>query len=406
VLVNNIEVTDSIISKGRPCLRAEVSRDGAPSSSEAYWFDVPEDCVHDLSRSGDPWLALCAPLAVHFGEPLRIRAGIDPILESNIRELMSIWNAWYPGLRPVPIEADTYESPVSEARGRTVALFSGGIDAWFTLLRHTNGASHPKIEEILSIWGLDIQLGNPAGFQKMLAVAEEVAATFAVNSIAMTTNLRETTWWHSAEWGRVGHGSALAACALVLAPRYRYLLIPSTHSYVDLVPWGSHPLTDPMLSTGALRIIHDGAASSRVDKTRLVATCDLALRTLQVCWDTGGYENCGHCDKCYRTMIALMLLGALDRCSTFRQSSIEMSAFSRVLLPHDASERAFLTELHDLAIEKGSWDLARALHRCARWGWVFKGASRLATNRSKSSFLQHLQQSVYRVGRFVFRRAT
>src|SRR5262249_59102310 len=40
--------------------------------------------------------------------------------------------------------------------------------------------------------------------------------------------------------------------------------------------------------------------------------------SLRVCWENpDGAYNCGRCEKCLRTMINLLIAGALDRCPTF-----------------------------------------------------------------------------------------
>jgi hypothetical protein len=49
-----------------------------------------------------------------------------------------------------------------------------------------------------------------------------------------------------------------------------------------------------------------------------VAASDEALATLRVCTKLPqGLVNCGHCEKCIRTMLSLLAVGALERCPTF-----------------------------------------------------------------------------------------
>ena len=100
-------------------------------------------------------------------------------------------------------------------------------------------------------------------------------------------------------------GSALASVALLLGfPR---ALVASSHRYDELMPMGSHPLTDPLYSNECVEIVHDGAELRRVEKTRAVAECEQALANLRVCFNDMN-ANCGICAKCLRTMIALRLL--------------------------------------------------------------------------------------------------
>ena len=263
--VQKIELSDSPMSADRVCIRAEVVSGGASPHSESYWFDVPKQHANELSLEGTPWLICLLPLAVNLGEPLEIAAPVDGTLLANAHELMSIWNCWYPQLHPVEIHAPISQTPRFPQGRLHAALFSGGVDSWFTLLRHAEGAVQPRIDELLTVSGLDVPLDNRGGIEKMRSAQQQAAAKFGINAIDIATNLRQTSWWNRSDWARVAHGCALGTAGLILERRYRTLLIPSTHRYDDLEPWGSHPLTDPLLSTHSLRVIHDGAAFGRVD---------------------------------------------------------------------------------------------------------------------------------------------
>ena len=191
------------------------------------------------------------------------------------------------------------------------------------------------------------------------------AETYGLQAIDVATNLHETVWWQKADWGRVAHGSALASIALALEGRLSRVLIPSTHRYSDLEPWGSHPLTDPLLSTSRTRVVHDGAGASRVEKTELLVTSPMALSTLQVCWATKRFYNCGSCLKCYRTMATLELLGALGGCERFSPTAFDLRKLAKAYLP-EASDRTLMEEVYELARAKGRLDVAHAIGRSFR----------------------------------------
>ena len=55
-------------------------------------------------------------------------------------------------------------------------------------------------------------------------------------------------------------------------------------------------------------------------KVRKIASYPLALQNLRVCTDIIPEYNCGKCEKCLRTMIALEIVGALGSCSTLPQA--------------------------------------------------------------------------------------
>ncbi len=354
MFVRNIEVVDSPIAAGRARLRGEVVCDDLSVPPEVYWIDVPATHASDLGRSGNSWLSLLAPLAVHLGEPLRIDRPVDQELRANVHELMRVWQVWFPRLRPVPIEADTLSVAEDKCAGRTASLFSGGVDAWFTLLANNGPARLPgarRIDELICVWGLDVALDRPDQFKAMRDTLAQSTSEFGTQLVDVATNLHETRWWQRADWGYVAHGCGLASLGLAFEDRYSTLLVPSSHRYDDLSPWGSHPLTDPLLSSRRTRIVHDGSGFSRVEKTAVVAESDKALQSLQVCWETREFRNCGACVKCYRTMATLYLLGALDRCPRFPKDAFDPARLSRVFSARE-SERALMREVRELALKQ------------------------------------------------------
>jgi hypothetical protein len=115
----------------------------------------------------------------------------------------------------------------------------------------------------------------------------------------------------------VAHGPGLAAVALLLAPVCGRVLIASTATYAEPAVRGSHPLHDHLWSTESCRIEHHGAHLPRTEKIERLAKCQDALDVLRVCWRQVDRYNCGECEKCLRTMVALEAVGSLKRCPTF-----------------------------------------------------------------------------------------
>lgn len=99
----------------------------------------------------------------------------------------------------------------------------------------------------------------------------------------------------------------MASVALLLGFPKAY--VPGAYSYSQLVPLGSHPLTEPLWSNESVEIVHEGAEARRVDKVTMIAGNKLALINLRVCFDDMN-ANCGRCVKCLRTMFPLHLLNA------------------------------------------------------------------------------------------------
>lgn len=349
-------------------LAGEVRYDGECPAAEVYWFEVPAACGDDLTLSGNPWLVALAPLAVTRQEPLRIGQPVDPTLLGNVRRLMDVWAGWYPQWPAVPVECAIAPTPRPAPAGRTGAFFSGGLDSFYSVLRH---APHgippmeaPLLDELLTVWGFDIPLANRAAIVRLEARFQRVASSLGTQFVGVATNLRQLRW-ATADWGLLAHGCGLAAAGLVLEGRYDTLLIAATGGHRDPHPWGSHPATDPLFSTRATTFLHDGANATRVEKTRFVLDSPIARAELRVCWRSESDENCGECAKCYRTMTILELLDGLGGMARFPNRRVDVGRLARLYCAHPWDYRE-LRDIRNLARERDRGDIVDAVDRAMR----------------------------------------
>jgi hypothetical protein len=312
----------------------------ADGVSERLWYDFDSTLADVIDRSGSPWLAAMLPVAFTLGEDIRLDAPVDATLLDNARQLLAIWSMWYPQHRRVKIHAEA-AAPI-RTEGRCAAFFSGGVDSLFTILRRppaiesapTDLYAPGPIDDLICLWGFDIPLDRAAEFARLRSRFAPVAENLGCHFIDVASNLR-TTRFQQANWGALSHASALISFSLFLGPRLGTALFGSAFNYRDLRPWGSHPLTDPLLSTATLHVVHDGAECTRVEKTRFLANSDVAMQNLRVCWRHGSDQNCSKCNKCFRTMIALELFGALKRCRTFDASTLTRANIKRIYSDSD-----------------------------------------------------------------------
>jgi len=258
----------------------------------------------------------------------------------------------------------TSDRPRPGTNGAPHRSSRGGVDSFFTALRHANGEGTPRTEEIddlIFIHGYDIPLENGAAYSATLPVLERAAEELDRRLVVTATNLRATRFG-ATDWCRLSHGAALAAVGLALEPAYATCLIPSSAGYRDLRFWGSHPLTDPLFSTSTTRVVHDGPAFMRAEKTEYISTSNIALRALRVCWRSASSLNCNACNNCYRTMLTLEALGALGRCSTFDSGALDLRRAERIYCPHSYDIRQY-GYVRDLAERNGRADIVRAVDR-------------------------------------------
>jgi hypothetical protein len=364
---------------GRTRLSATVSYDDT-ASQEEYWYEVGEDAAGSLSESGNAWVAALLPLAVTLGEPLRLgTAPVDAALLENAARLMTIWKSWYPSLSIVPIEADVRDSATpASTPTKTVSFLSGGIDSYCTALVHREKA--PIIDEFMIVHGFNIPLADREAFAGMRAVLEKAAAHLGHPLVSVETNIKQTRL-RVARWGQLFYGPALASVGLALEKRYANVIISASLNDAHLMPWGSHPLTDPLCSTSRTRILHDGTQFTRVEKTERVAQDRGLLNLVHVCAVSFSDRDCGACHKCYLTMITLELFGLLEQCGSFPERRIDLRRIERIYLDEPMKVVLF-EEVKTLALQKGRADIAEAIDRS------FKRSARLRKQLRYSEWLR------------------
>jgi hypothetical protein len=98
-----------------------------------------------------------------------------------------------------------------------------------------------------------------------------------------------------------------------LFANYYYASAYTTESFLDHTddPAYFEIFLLPMISTRNTIFYSCESTVSRLEKTRIVAQHKLAERYLNVCNSAG--NNCGRCNKCVRTLLALDIIGCINR---------------------------------------------------------------------------------------------
>jgi hypothetical protein len=266
--------------------------------------------------------------------PVRFSGRVSPRLLLATNTIQEIFHTWYRELLPVAITGELASTDDLWPDRGVACFFSGGLDSFYTILKHRH-----EIDALVTVEGYAIRLADADVQADVNRTLMEAAAELGKPLVVVTTNIQDISAG-LVDWPLQG-GPALASVALLLAPLFRKVLIPAGMNLRRLVPWGSHPLVDPLWSTEIVEIVHDGCEATRVDKAAVIATSETALRHLRVCWGyreayERGLYNCGRCAKCLRTQVDLYLAGALERCSTL-DHSLNLSAISRMPLPSEDS---------------------------------------------------------------------
>ena len=264
-----------------------------------------------------PFAAALLLPSMKQGEDLIIKGSISEQLLKGMYAVMEEVQHWDLGLRPVEIRADAVVPDAHEPH-RTASFFSGGVDSFYTYLKHKEDpVEADRVDNFILVDGFDIDLRNKPLWNRTLRNIKAIAAAENVELSVVKTNIYGLvqpilSWDYS-------HGGCLAAVGLFLRGAFRRVYVPSTLSVEEQMPWGSSLALDGHWSTESTTFVHDGTEATRINKVIWqIAQSSLALEHLRVCYENeNGAYNCGKCDKCLRTMINLYVADALENAKTF-----------------------------------------------------------------------------------------
>lgn len=279
-----------------------------------------------------PLLANLMPLAWAIGADVHV-SELDRRFYNCLTEVRASLQRLYPRLKfagSLTVERLTEEALVAGPQPvRTAALFSGGVDSLATYLRRK--AERPYL---ITVWGGDIGLQQSSMWEKVRAYNRSFGKKNGVANLFLKTSMR--TFLNEAQiafhFGRYTRGwwpgiqhviGTVGLCApLAYTLGIGLLHVPSAlpprlaHTFPD----GSNPLVVNRICWSGTDVHLDGDTCTRQDKVKLIAS-DWRSRgaemTIRVCWSFRQFGNCGTCEKCSRTMAALLAEGVDPRQAGF-----------------------------------------------------------------------------------------
>lgn len=284
--------------------------EGPETGRKELWFQLPSEHMISVTERADPLVLATIFPAMRSATSLRVRGSVSHSLLRNLEEFQVAWNCWRPDhYHVVDVIADGEIEEGTTTSDKAIAAFSGGLDSCFTVWRHTRGGcgrSQRNLKAAVMVHGFDIPLHEKDVFSRAAENSRAIVESVGLEFIPMACNFRE----FGDDW-EDEHGAALAACLSLLGKGFSTGVVASSHVYNTLLfPWGSNPLTDPMLSSDSFSIVHDAAGVHRIRKARGIAEWEEAMRLLRVCWQGAHKDrNCGGCLRCIATALCFAATG-------------------------------------------------------------------------------------------------
>jgi len=259
-----------------------------------------------------PAVASVITVALAVGANVYIK-NLDRTYLKSLSKVASTLRNWYPEFSSstkIIVENIVSNKFYNDGYG---LLFSGGVDSTASYIRRKN--KKPNLVTVFGA-GIDIQSGDENLTKKLTDFSrqEQVNLNFVKTNVDRVINrdiLYEEfglNWWLN-----VYYGLFLTGICAPLTPvkNMRTLLIASSGCTQKFrYPFGSHPSIDSNISWADVNVVHDGYEISRQDKIKYFIKSYVketgCYPFLRVCTKSS-QENCGNCEKCFRTITGLVL---------------------------------------------------------------------------------------------------
>lgn len=341
MLIQNIR---SEFKDGKKLIKGELIWENRDAPPFEIYIGTDSRYANFLQESPDAFVIAASILAIYFKEKrLKADAPLCPVLLDGLNTNMGWFSKWYDRkYLPVKIE----HAGLLNLRGNkrkepcSGSFVSGGIDSLFTLRKNFNrygSESYQSLRYGIFVYGFDIGWKDAEDermkkiYQQTLKSINTIAEEVNMTMIPVFTNIRHihrdvafwTHWFYGAALSFVAHSfSALFTKMLISADDDRYTL---------KAPWGSHPVIIPNYSSDSLEMGYYGFEASRFEKMAVLSKWPTAIRNLRVCTKNISENlNCGVCEKCIRTLLALKALNQLDIVDSFLNKKVDLKLLSRI----------------------------------------------------------------------------
>lgn len=322
---NYIMIKHFVLEKGRATIDFEVS-DNLKSyfKSTTFWYEMKG--LENVPKSivVIPFVCNILPIAWLANSTIFLQE-LDVDFYKSIEEIKKGYINMYPMLS---FNGQVLPKTLVENKMQTkgsVVMFSGGVDAICTTIRHIS--EHPLL---LTVWGsADYPVNDEDGWNKqwnnllynskMLGlechyVKSNFCELFNLWSPGCQDLIKNSgeSWWHGFQHG-IGILGHSAPFAYINKCRMAYMA-SSYHESQRPFTCASDPTIDSKMRYGSTECFHDAFELTRQDKVAVLVkyveeknikfNLHVCLRQFQ------STNNCCKCEKCYRTMLELMVEGA------------------------------------------------------------------------------------------------
>lgn len=252
-------------------------------------------------------LLLVAAVGMTRGRRFEIEAPVTREAVIALDKFLFVWSCWrVRGVRPKGVVPLNIVEPDGRSRSGGVVTLSGGVDSTHAVLRARREFG---LDHALLVAGADYPSADHPGFielrQRVQGITDRLELTLHVVETDARRVISDWVSHHIAVLTSilklVGGGLGWAGYAADVTTWGELTYAPGSNmaGFAEIIGMGDHPFR------------YIGGAESRAMKLREIADgAPELLGNISVCWkDTSIGGNCGVCEKCMRTRLALEAAG-------------------------------------------------------------------------------------------------
>lgn len=320
---------------------------------EKYFIDkvFRSEYSEDISATPDslailPFVCNVLPIVWITGAELEVEE-IDSDFMTGYKDILKGYREMFPGIKFVgTLSANKIveNSRSLMTSGNSAAFFSGGVDAFATLIAHID-----EKPTLITLWGSDIDLDDTDGWEIVRNHVAHTARDFELGYVFVKTNFRtfinykslnqlvsksDDSWWHGFQHGigLIGHAAPIVWKNNLSS---LYIAASFTEKSRGKLTCASDPTIDNHVKMAGCHTVHDQYEYERIQKVNhiveFINQTNIPL-DLRVCYVSRGGRNCCHCEKCLRTMYEIFAFGEDPRRYGFNYSEKDLLDSKKIVL--------------------------------------------------------------------------
>jgi hypothetical protein len=249
---------------------------------------------------------------------------LDQSFYESLKPIKEAYQKMFPNVRfDGAIIVDKIKNNSYKHEHEAAALFSGGLDALTTFIRNkdkkplliTEYGWHEDAIQYSDVWEADkenaVNFAKSHGLENILIESNYGSFINASKIDSDFSRRLGDSWWHG-----LHHSLAIISAAIPIAFKLKIkcIYIASSNSPFYKVACASDPTVDNHIKYASGSVFHDGYELTRQDKVKFMVDYYSAsgeFANVRVCFKNR--ENCCNCEKCLRTILAIVAEGKNPR---------------------------------------------------------------------------------------------